>query len=82
MMIQYALNHSQYLDAAKYYHKVWETPTIKAEETGRGKEVSSQLCACVLTTIYIRYFDRHLNISCTMSFSHLTTTSSRICCIV
>ncbi|KAJ3556058.1 hypothetical protein NM688_g2234 [Phlebia brevispora] len=38
LMIQYALNHSQYLDAAKYYHKVWETPTIKAEETGRGKE--------------------------------------------
>ncbi len=39
MMIQYALHHSEYLDAAKHYYKVWETPTIKAEETGRGKEV-------------------------------------------
>ncbi|THH02597.1 hypothetical protein EW026_g267 [Hermanssonia centrifuga] len=38
MMIQYALHHSEYLDAAKHYYKVWETPTIKAEETGRGKE--------------------------------------------
>ena len=39
MMIQYALQHSAYLDATKYYYKVWETPSIKAETTGRGREV-------------------------------------------
>ena len=39
MMIQYALNHDQYLDAAKYYHKVWETPSIKEDESGKGREV-------------------------------------------
>ncbi|KAH9898160.1 hypothetical protein C8Q73DRAFT_663927 [Cubamyces lactineus] len=38
MMIQYALHQSSYLDAAKYYHKVWETPTIKEDVNGRGKE--------------------------------------------
>ncbi|KAI1789766.1 hypothetical protein LXA43DRAFT_1182999 [Ganoderma leucocontextum] len=38
MMIQYALYQSAYLDAAKYYHKVWETPSIKEEVNGRGRE--------------------------------------------
>ncbi|KAI0639648.1 PCI-domain-containing protein [Trametes polyzona] len=38
MMIQYALHGSSYLDAAKYYHKVWETPTIKDDVNGRGRE--------------------------------------------
>ncbi|EMD41952.1 hypothetical protein CERSUDRAFT_43251 [Gelatoporia subvermispora B] len=38
MMIQYALKHSSYLDAAKHYHKVWETPSIKEEVDGRGRE--------------------------------------------
>lgn len=39
MMIEYALNQSEYLDAAKYYYKVWETPSIKEDEKGRGREV-------------------------------------------
>lgn len=39
MMIQYALYGSTYLDAAKYYHKVWETPSIKEDVNGRGREV-------------------------------------------
>ncbi|KAI0095120.1 26S proteasome non-ATPase regulatory subunit 12 [Irpex rosettiformis] len=38
MMIQYALQRSGYLDATKYFYKVWETPSIKAETTGRGRE--------------------------------------------
>ncbi|KAI0347847.1 PCI-domain-containing protein [Trametopsis cervina] len=38
MMIQYALQHSEYLDATKYYYKVWETPSIKSDEAGRGRE--------------------------------------------
>ncbi|TCD60049.1 hypothetical protein EIP91_010843, partial [Steccherinum ochraceum] len=37
MMIEYALNQSEYLDAAKYYYKVWETPSIKEDENGRGR---------------------------------------------
>ena len=43
MMIQYALHQSAYLDAAKYYHKVWETPSIKEEVDGRGREVGNAL---------------------------------------
>lgn len=39
LMIQYALHNSEYLDVARHYHKIWETPSIKADETGRGKEV-------------------------------------------
>ena len=39
MMIQYALKHSAYLDAAKYWYKVWETPTIKEEVDARGRHV-------------------------------------------
>ncbi|CAL1695167.1 unnamed protein product [Somion occarium] len=38
MMIQYALHESSYLDAAKYYHKVWEAPSIKQDEKGRARE--------------------------------------------
>ncbi|RDX51116.1 PCI-domain-containing protein [Lentinus brumalis] len=38
MMIQYALYQSAYLDAAKYYYKVWETPSIKEDVDGRGRE--------------------------------------------
>ncbi|KZT05826.1 PCI-domain-containing protein [Laetiporus sulphureus 93-53] len=37
MMIQYALKHDAYLDAAKYYYKIWETPNIKEDVTGRGR---------------------------------------------
>ena len=29
LMIQHALHHDSYLDVAKYYEKVWETPSIK-----------------------------------------------------
>ncbi|THH17768.1 hypothetical protein EUX98_g9060 [Antrodiella citrinella] len=38
MMIEYALNQSEYLDAAKYYYKIWETASIKEDENGRGRE--------------------------------------------
>lgn len=37
-MIQFALHGREYLDVAKYYHTVWETPSIKVEEKGKGKE--------------------------------------------
>jgi len=37
LMIQHALHGSAYLDVAKYYYKVWETPSIKEDETNQGK---------------------------------------------
>ncbi|KIK70805.1 hypothetical protein GYMLUDRAFT_66019 [Collybiopsis luxurians FD-317 M1] len=37
LMIQHALNHSSYLDIAKYYHKVWETPSIMNDVNDKGK---------------------------------------------
>lgn len=41
MMIQHALHQDEYLDVAKYYYKVWETPTIKEDTNGKGKAVSA-----------------------------------------
>ncbi|KAJ7926030.1 PCI domain-containing protein [Mycena leptocephala] len=37
LMIQHALHGSAYLDVAKYYYKVWETPSIKEDQTDQGK---------------------------------------------
>ncbi len=37
-MIEYALHGSEYLDAAQYYHKIWETPSIKEDES-KGRDV-------------------------------------------
>ncbi|KAF9076087.1 PCI domain-containing protein [Rhodocollybia butyracea] len=37
LMIQHALHRSAYLDVAKYYHKVWETPSIKEDVKDKGK---------------------------------------------
>lgn len=38
LMIQHALHAASYLDTAQYYYKVWETPSIKSDENGKGKE--------------------------------------------
>jgi 26S proteasome regulatory subunit N5 len=43
MMVQYGLRHHAYLDVAKYYHKVWETPAIKEDVTDKGKAVSFEV---------------------------------------
>ncbi|KAF5312350.1 hypothetical protein D9619_002908 [Psilocybe cf. subviscida] len=37
LMIQHALQESSYLDVAKYYQKVWETPSIKDDVNDKGK---------------------------------------------
>ncbi|ESK98113.1 26s proteasome non-atpase regulatory subunit 12 [Moniliophthora roreri MCA 2997] len=37
LMIQHALHYSWYLDVAKYYHKVWETPSIKEDVSDKGR---------------------------------------------
>ena len=39
LMIQHALQESSYLDVAKYYQKVWETPSIKDDVNDKGKAV-------------------------------------------
>jgi hypothetical protein len=39
MMVQYGLRHHAYLDVAKYYHKVWETPSITEDVNDKGKTV-------------------------------------------
>jgi len=38
-MIQHALHQNNYLDVAKYYYKVWETPSIKEDTEDKGKAV-------------------------------------------
>ncbi|KAG8986813.1 hypothetical protein FRB94_002648 [Tulasnella sp. JGI-2019a] len=48
LMIQFALHHASYLDAAKYFHKVWETPIIKEETEGRGKEALENIIYYVI----------------------------------
>ncbi|KAK2461608.1 hypothetical protein APHAL10511_006071 [Amanita phalloides] len=37
LMIQHALHYNSYLDVAKYYYKVWETPSIKSDVNDKGK---------------------------------------------
>lgn len=39
LMIQHALHGRSYLDCAKYYHKIWETPSVKEDDKGKGKAV-------------------------------------------
>lgn len=41
LMIQFALHESAYLNVAKYYYKIWETPSIKEDENGKGRQVSN-----------------------------------------
>jgi len=43
MLIQHALHSSAYLDVAKYYHKIWETPSVKEDENGKGRVVRFKL---------------------------------------
>ncbi|KAF8078811.1 hypothetical protein FPV67DRAFT_1405141 [Lyophyllum atratum] len=37
LMIQHALHQNNYLDVAKFYYKVWETPSIKEDTEGQGQ---------------------------------------------
>jgi len=48
LMIQFALRYSNYLDVAKYFHKVWDTPVIKEETEGRGKEALENIVYYVI----------------------------------
>ena len=74
MMVQYGLRHHAYLDVAKYYHKVWETPSIKEDVGGKGKTVS--LTFLNLNVPELDTFSRHSNTLFTMSLLLHTTTNS------
>lgn len=75
MMVQYGLHSHAYLDVAKYYHKVWETPSIKEDVTGKGKTVSSDLPYRPIE-LDLDVSLRHSNTSFTMLLSlHMTTNS-------
>lgn len=51
MMVQHGLHHSAYLDVAKYYHKVWETPSIKEDVSGKGRIVRVMLSIQRITVL-------------------------------
>jgi 26S proteasome component PSMD12/CSN4-like protein len=76
MMVQYGLRHHAYLDVAKYYHKVWETPSIKEDVNGKGKTVSFDL---LYLPSYLTFdiSSRHLNTLYTTSLLLHTTTNSQ-----
>lgn len=44
-MVRYGLRNHAYLDVAKFYHKVWETPSIKEDVNGKGKTVRLDFCS-------------------------------------
>ncbi|KAG8970673.1 hypothetical protein FRC03_004055 [Tulasnella sp. 419] len=48
LMIQFALHSSAYLDVAKYFYKIWETPIIKEEVDGRGREALENIAYYVV----------------------------------
>ncbi|KAM6498474.1 PCI domain containing protein [Amanita muscaria] len=37
LMVQHALHYNSYLDVAKYYYKVWETPSVKSDVNDKGR---------------------------------------------
>ena len=75
MMVQYGLHNHAYLDVAKYYHKVWETPSIKEDVTGKGKTVSFDL-PYPFIELDPDVSSRHSNTSFTMLLLLHTTTNS------
>ncbi|KAG6817714.1 hypothetical protein H0H87_004505 [Tephrocybe sp. NHM501043] len=48
LMIQHALHQNNYLDVAKFYYKVWETPSIKDDTDDKGR-------ACFVTRELMRW---------------------------
>jgi len=52
MMIQYSLQHDAYLDVAKHYQKVWETPTIKEDVDDKGRAALEHIVYYVVLAPY------------------------------
>ncbi|KAI5124154.1 hypothetical protein M0805_000964 [Coniferiporia weirii] len=38
LMIQFSLHANEYLDVAKHYHEIWETPSIREDAANKGRE--------------------------------------------
>lgn len=75
MMVKYGLHLHAYLDIAKYYHKVWETPSIKEDVNGKGKTVSFDLPYPPIE-LDLDVFSRHSNTLFTMLLLlHITMNS-------
>jgi len=51
-MIQHALHSSSYLDAAKYHYKLWDTPSVKADEHEKGKETLENIICFIVLAEY------------------------------
>jgi 26S proteasome regulatory subunit N5 len=49
-MIQHALHQNSYLDVAKYYYKVWETPSIKEDVADKGRAVGPSCSSALYDT--------------------------------
>ena len=52
MLIQHALHSGAYLDVAKYYYKIWETPSVKEDESGKGRVVCSRSTHPLVSLMY------------------------------
>jgi hypothetical protein len=79
LMIQYALHESAYLNVAKYYYKIWETPSIQEDEDGKSRRViTSRLqISALLRESIIRLWSTSF---ITLSLPPMRT-SSLTCCI-
>lgn len=56
MMVQHGLRHAAYLDVAKYYYKVWETPSIKEDVNGKGRIVRCPFPDTLVQVLTLRFF--------------------------
>jgi 26S proteasome regulatory subunit N5 len=52
LMIQYALHGDSYLEAAKYFYKVWNTPSIKEDVDGKGREALENIAYYIVLAPY------------------------------
>lgn len=54
LMIQQALHQSAYLEVAKHYEKVWDTPSIKEDESKRRAVRASHSHVTVVPTNHLQ----------------------------
>ncbi|KIJ24766.1 hypothetical protein M422DRAFT_778410 [Sphaerobolus stellatus SS14] len=52
LMIQYSLHQSAYLEVAKHYYKIWETPSIKEDEATKGRQALEYIVYYILLAPY------------------------------
>ena len=76
LMIQHALHNDSYLDAAKYYEKVWHTASIKEDVDNKGRTVRDSDVSpwTLLNATY-----RHWSTLSTILFLRHIRTNNRTC---